>query len=261
MVCTVFLHVYTFGIEQDNSTIFLSIFKVTHSQQLMAEGEVDTPINCTEAVLTNANKRSSQLQSSPAKASELETKSVLEKDSCDEVLLTDGLTEEIPVYPECMSGEVYIEHEMDKHMSIQGPKEGENWMNYGGDLFKSMSFNPKLDWELALTVFSVVGNSTEDLRNIRAFKLYLEIELMNTEGEKQTVNFNTVVRPYRGCLLSDSVLEYQEVLTIFKIDTFRVKAYTDGIKLPSLSDYRISTGILARYGKCPSCYVCRKRDV
>ena len=222
---------------------------------------METLINRTKAVITNANKRTTQLHSSLAKASKLEHQFVLEEDpedSSDEIAPNVGLTEEIPEYPERMSGESYIQHEMDKLMLIQGPKDGDSWMNYEGCLFKSMTFNPKLNWELALTAFSVVGYSTEDLRDIRAFKLYLEIDLMNTEGEKQTVNFNTVVRPYPGSLLSDYVLEYKEVLRIFKIDTFRVKAYTDGIVLPSLSNYSILTGVIARYGKCLSCHVCRK---
>ena len=181
---------------------------------------------------------------------------VREPDTEDESLSTNGLAKEI----QCMTlseKQSKILHDMDVSIRIQGPKDSQDWQDYDGSLHKTYTFNSKLNWKLALTCFIIAGKSQQDFCNIKPFKMHVDIDLMNTEGETQTVNFSTVLRlVFPGCLSSDMILEYKEVLKINKVDSFRVKAYAESVVLPSLSGYYITTGVTARYGKCLSCSAC-----
>ena len=152
-------------------------------------------------------------------------------------------------------------HEMDVWIPLGGPPMNgseEAWNDYGGELYKTVTLHPNLNWELALCSYSIVGNSTEDLSGFNDFKMLVDVDLMNMEGEKQTLHFSTILRPCPGCLMSDFIFEYTEKAEIFKIDAYRVKSRALGVTLPATfpPDFTISTNLIARYGKCQSCYVC-----
>lgn len=235
----------------------MSIFKDPDEQAVVKRGE--SVVDSTNITPIKRSKSPNLLLMSPVNMEDLNMKDL--NISSDEVVPSNVLRGEIPEFPECTTlndKQSNIQHVIDVSIPFSGPRDGQDWQEYGDILYKTMIFDPELNWELSLSGFVICGNSKEDLCDITAFKMHVDIDLMNAEGEKQTLHFSTVLRPYPGCLLTDSIMEYTEVLKIFKIDSFRLKLTPEGVVLPSLSGFIIQTGIIARFGKCPSCVICRE---
>ena len=155
-------------------------------------------------------------------------------------------------------------HAMDVWIPLGGSllDGSEAWNDRGGELYKTVTLDPNLNWELALCSYRIVGTSTEDLSGFNDFKMLVDVDLMNTEGEKQTLHFSTIMRPCQGFFMSDFIFEYTEKAEIFKIDAYRVRSRALGVTLPATfpPDFLISTSLMARYEKCQSCYVCKPPD-